>query len=177
MIHERGLTFRVSFSLHTFLLTTTMLQYDTPEWMPSQLLPFFTLSYPTSTPVNPDSFPDSKYYLYGYQDLCFVITLIAIMAVLRDAFRLLVFEPFARWKLNRDFRLRSKAVANGNGVNGKGHSTKPTALEKRKIHRRVLRFAEQGWSVVYYPAQLLFGLVRLLTFYSTILLPDPLCCF
>jgi very-long-chain ceramide synthase len=148
-----------------------MFPYDAPGWMPSYLVPFTTLSYPTSPPTNPDSFINSTYYSYGYLDLCFMVSIIAIMAVLRDALRLGVFEPFASWKLNRDLRLRTKALANanGNGTNGKvsngnGHgptkSLVGTAQQRRKIHRTVLRFAEQGWQTTYYPCQWLFGLVR-----------------
>ncbi|KAG6821233.1 hypothetical protein H0H93_002343 [Arthromyces matolae] len=98
------------------------------------------------------------------------------MAVLRDALRLGVFEPLAHWKLTRDLYKRkeleakkSNGHANGhaitNGVangNGNGHAaatvTPPTPKELRKVHRSVLRFAEQGWSVVYYTLQWSYGL-------------------
>ncbi|KAG6860997.1 hypothetical protein C0995_005017 [Termitomyces sp. Mi166 len=129
------------------------------QWLPSYLVPFFTLSYPTVTPKNPDSFPDSAYYNTGIQDVCLLITCIAVMAILRDALRLGVFEPLAHWKLTRDLCNRKKLEAakskehtNGhvtiNGVpNGNGHASdvpKPTSKELRKVHRSVLRFAEQG---------------------------------
>lgn len=160
-----------------------MFPYEAPDWMPSYLVPFTTLSYLTSPPPNPDSFVNSNYYGFGYLDLCFMVTLMGIMAVLRDALRLGVFEPFASWKLNRDLRLRTKSarssngngngkavngngkLANGNGkeTNGNGHGpTKAlvgTAQQRRKVHRTVLRFAEQGWQTTYYPCQWLFGLV------------------
>ncbi|KAG5717256.1 Sphingosine N-acyltransferase lag1, partial [Termitomyces sp. T112] len=143
------------------------------QWLPSYLIPFFTLSYPTVTPKNPDSFPDSAYYKTGIQDACLVITCIAVMAILRDALRLGVLEPLAHWKLTRDLfnrkRLgvaKSEEHTNGhvmtNGVsNGNGHISddpRPTPKELRKVHRSVLRFAEQGWSVVYYTLQWSFGL-------------------
>ncbi|KAF8913851.1 TLC domain-containing protein [Gymnopilus junonius] len=105
------------------------------------------------------------------------------MAVLRDAFRLFIFEPFARWKLTRDLVLRqqrkrfgktSDSVANGhvaNGgrqiFNGKGQLNGtanggsipvPSPKELRQLNRKVLRFAEQGWSFVYYSLQWCFGL-------------------
>ncbi|KAJ7507745.1 TLC domain-containing protein [Mycena galericulata] len=89
--------------------------------------PFFTLSHRTDTPTNPDSFPDSAYYTTGAKDVCLLLTCMVVMAGLRDALRLGVFEPFARWKLTRDME-------------------------------SVLRFAEQGWSAVYYPLQWFFGL-------------------
>lgn len=61
---------------------------------------------------------------------------------------------------------------NGNGVaNGKangsanGHASVvaaagPTTRELRQLNRKVIRFAEQGWSVVYYSIQWSFGIVR-----------------
>ncbi|KDR83793.1 hypothetical protein GALMADRAFT_236178 [Galerina marginata CBS 339.88] len=152
------------------------------SWSP-YLTPFYTLQYPTSPPKDPDSFHESPYYNVGKPDIYLVITCIAVMAVLRDAFRLLVFEPFARWKLTRDLMLtrRRKAVktngaansyvGNGNGhvSNGNGHlhsngdangvaGPPPTAKEMRQLNRKVLRFAEQGWSVIYYSIQWAFGL-------------------
>ena len=137
------------------------------------ILPFFTLSHPTDTPIKPDSFFDSAYYTTGRQDVCIIVTCIAVMAILRDAFRLCVFEPLARWKLTRDLmhRKRLQAAANGSAA-GKTHTNghangspkglaadpRPTPKELRQIHRSVLRFAEQGWSVVYYPLQWCYGL-------------------
>jgi acyl-CoA-dependent ceramide synthase len=145
------------------------------KWLPSYLEPFISLSYPTNTPKDPDSFPHAPYYNTGRRDLCFIITCIVVMAVLRDTLRLGVFEPFARWKLSRDLKLRKKqkslrAVANGTANNqakrvssGNGHaangSLHPSAHELRQVHRSVLRFAEQGWSVVYYTLQWSLGLV------------------
>ncbi|KAK7470709.1 Sphingosine N-acyltransferase lag1 [Stygiomarasmius scandens] len=130
--------------------------------LPSWLTPFFFLQYPVKTPPNPDSFPNSQYYATGLKDIYIAITIIAVMAILRDAFRLLVFEPFARWKLTRDLSFKLAQEANGNGhngeANGNGHVLHPTKRQQRKIHRSVLRFAEQGWSMVYYPLQWGFGL-------------------
>ncbi|KIM46236.1 hypothetical protein M413DRAFT_308209 [Hebeloma cylindrosporum] len=145
------------------------------------LTPFYTLQYPAATPPNPDSFHDSHYYNVGQLDICIIISCIAVMAILRDAFRLGVFEPLARWKLFRDLAKKQKRkvgaangkangapnghVANGNGhtANGNGHSninsvTTPTPRELRQLNRKVLRFAEQGWSFVYYTIQWSYGL-------------------
>lgn len=145
------------------------------------LVPFYVLQYPVTTPAHPDSFPDSTYYHAGKLDICMVISMIALMAILRDAFRLGFFEPFARWTLYRAIQQkrenvaqiggRTKSVngiANGNGYNNghsNGHtstssSSTPTRKEIRLIERSVMRFAEQGWSVVYYPLQWAFGMVR-----------------
>ncbi|KAJ7179942.1 TLC domain-containing protein [Mycena crocata] len=129
--------------------------------------PFFFLSYRTDTPTNADSFPDSAYYNTGAKDVCLMITCIAVMAILRDVLRLCVFEPFARWKLGRDMEFSRFKRLNGNGkANGKangngtanGHSEAAMVKkELRHMNRSIIRFAEQGWSVVYYPVQLAFG--------------------
>src|SRR5579863_1305545 len=83
-----------------------------PNRLPPFLLPFVSLSYPVDPPTNPDSFPDSSYYNIGYLDVCLIVTLIAIMAILRDAARVLLLEPFANWKLTRDWR-RRRALKSG----------------------------------------------------------------
>lgn len=111
------------------------------------------------------------------------------MAILRDIARLYLLEPFAEWKLKKDIRRkrgRSTPLSNGfpkdekaplngetktasNGhVNGNGNTQTvdpfpPLTLTKReaaRMHRSVLRFAEQGWSFIYYTCQWSFGLVR-----------------
>ena len=100
------------------------------------------------------------------------------MAILRDLARLYVFEPFARWKLSKDLRAKklvasknrtssspsqtAKSISNG-AVNGHQANEEVTftAVEKRRMHRSVLRFAEQGWALLCYTFQCGFGLVRL----------------
>ena len=143
-----------------------------PEWLPAFLVPFFTLSYPAAPPAVPDSFVNSGYYTTGLLDGCIIVTCIAIMAVLRDVFRVFVMEPFAHWFLTR--RLNSDAyeslatsptdkLANGNGqalINEKSDVLRKRRREERHIRRSVLRFAEQGWSFVYYSLQWSYGLVR-----------------
>jgi len=94
--------------------------------------------------------------------VCLIIACIAVMAILRDVLRLNVFEPFAKWKLTRDLESKRSKHLNGNGngkANGNGHSNGVISKkEQRLIHRSVVRFAEQGWSAVYYPLQWGFGL-------------------
>ncbi|KAH6914962.1 longevity-assurance protein [Coprinopsis sp. MPI-PUGE-AT-0042] len=143
---------------------------------------FTHLSYPTSTPPHPDSFPDSNYYNPGRNDIFLIVTCILVMAILRDALRLGVFEPFARWKLMRDLKRRllappKKAYTNGHASNGNGHhitngngiangngatngttARKPTTKQIKQVERSVMRFAEQGWSVVYYTFSWSYGL-------------------
>jgi hypothetical protein len=168
--HDAGIFFSCNMSALTSM---------TELW--PYLKPFVTLSYPTERPKNPDSFPNANYYNVGWLDICMIITCIAVMAILRDAFRLGIFEPFAHWKLTRDLRLRKARQAaslekektnghsnghangktNGHVTNGDAVSLQPTIKERKQIHRSVLRYAEQGWSVVYYPTQWCFGLVNI----------------
>jgi acyl-CoA-dependent ceramide synthase len=146
-----------------------------PGWLPSFLVPFISLSYQAATPVDPDSFPKSAYYTTGPLDFYLIIGFIALMAVLRDVTRLGLMEPFAKWKLARDLdysrtlQVDGKApalAANGNGhaVHANGH-TRLSQKVARKLHRKVLRFAEQGWSVIYYSLTWCYGLVRLSSFH------------
>lgn len=151
-----------------------------PNRLPSFLVPFVSLSYRVDPPSDPDSFPNSSYYDIGYLDVCLIVTIIATMAVLRDSARILLFEPFANWKLTRDWRRRqalksgsatpSNVKTNGR-INGPitmiGSAEKPVAdrpaehsPEARRIRHSVLRFAEQGWLVVYYSWQWSLGVVR-----------------
>jgi acyl-CoA-dependent ceramide synthase len=131
------------------------------------LAPFFSLSYPVDTPAVVDSFPDSAYYNIGPADACLVVTLIAVFAILRDILRLHVFEPFASWVLTKELEQKkqraSNAKVNGNGIqNGNGHVpdvAQSARTTQRKLQHSVLRFAEQGWSAVYYPLQFAFGVV------------------
>ncbi|KAI0089158.1 longevity assurance proteins LAG1/LAC1 [Irpex rosettiformis] len=137
--------------------------------LPSFLIPFVTLSYPVDRPAVPDSFNDSSYYASGLLDFCAMVSMIAVMAVLRDAFRLGVFEPLAKWYLTRQLKLnkaKAKKHANGNGkangaTNGHAVHDHPPAITKKEakqLKRSVIRFAEQGWPVVYYSLQWCFGL-------------------
>lgn len=66
---------------------------------------------PSRHPHDPDCFPDATFYDIGYADICFVVSLITLLAVLRDGSRLLLLKPFANWKLTRDWRRRSRIVS------------------------------------------------------------------
>lgn len=144
------------------------------KWLLSFFRPFFTLSYQTDPPVVTDSFHGFTYYNTGLLDGCLIISCIAIMAVLRDVARIYVMEPFARWKLTRNWERSRRSRAKTNGVStattsiSNGHTGHPkrtdaamvmSKREARQLHRSVLRFAEQGWSVIYYSVQFSFGLV------------------
>ncbi|KDQ64276.1 hypothetical protein JAAARDRAFT_117612 [Jaapia argillacea MUCL 33604] len=191
-----------------------------PGWFPPVLLPFVSLSYPIDTPAQPDSFPNSSYYGTGRMDACLLVTFIAVMAVVRDAARLGVLEPFARWKLTRDLHARRKrkalrlgkskgagsgsatppspigngspSLSNGDAIpalangNANGHAEidreipeklPPLSVlskEEKKIHRSVLRFAEQGYSVIYYAFSWLFGMYVHLNLPTEVLNPTHL---
>jgi very-long-chain ceramide synthase len=162
--------------------------FDTKR-LPSFLVPFITLSYPVNPPLKPDSFPHSAYYEIGYRDVCVIVTLIAIMAIVRDAARVLLLEPFANWKLTRDWRRRQASKSGSSTpdmrasvndplnvnasekVNGPvttiGSAEKLVAdrppdksRDAHRIRHSVLRFAEQGWQAIYYLIQLSLGIVR-----------------
>lgn len=149
--------------------------FQVSEWLPSFLVPFFSLSHPASPPPNPDSFHDSLYYNTGVLDVCVIVSCIAVMAVLRDITRIYLMEPFAKWKLTRDWERsqRKKIKVNGtpkvsglsvpNGIDAyKNGELAPSTMSKkdaRRIHRSVLRFAEQGWSFIYYTINFAFGAV------------------
>ncbi|KAF8484445.1 longevity assurance proteins LAG1/LAC1 [Russula ochroleuca] len=156
-----------------------------PNRLPSFLVPFVSLSYSVDRPLNVDSFPNSSYYDIGYLDICLIVTIIAIMAVLRDAARILLLEPFANWKLTRDWRRRQALKSGsstpdskaGNAVSTKtngrtnGRVTTIGSAEKlmadrpvehspeaRRIRHAVIRFAEQGWQAIYYLYQWSLGM-------------------
>lgn len=152
-----------------------------PPWVPPYVIPFFSLAYPTNPPAKTDSFHHSQHFGTGWLDVCTMVGLIAAMAILRDMARLYVFEPFARWKLSKDLRAKklaasknggssspslkaklvSNGVANGHQANGGARDITFTPAEKRKMHRSVLRFAEQGWALLCYTFQCGFGIVGL----------------
>ncbi|KAJ7068217.1 TLC domain-containing protein [Mycena amicta] len=125
--------------------------------VPPYLAPFFALSHRTDPPANPDSFHNWPHYSTGPQDVCFIITCIAVMAVLRDILRLYVFEPFAEWRLMKNLNQKRLAAGTSSKTNGHANGT-PSKKDLQHIHRSVIRFAEQGWSAVYYPIQFVFGL-------------------
>ena len=123
-----------------------------PPWLPFQLVPFFTLSYPTPRPAQPDSFSDFNYYATGLVDGFFVVTAIRRHGCHPQPHAPLCMGAFSRWKLTRDPR-NSKpnklAHANGNSkangaLNGNRHTAQDTItpVEKRKMNRSVMRFAE-----------------------------------
>lgn len=156
-----------------------------PPWVVPYIIPFFSLSYPTDPPTKTDAFHDSQYFGTGWLDVCTIIGLIAAMAILRDLARIYVFEPFAYWKLTKDLRAKklaagksrgslspslnpkvvSNGVTNGLHVNGDSREITFSAVEKRKVHRSVLRFAEQGWALLCYSFQCGFGFVSPFTFF------------
>ncbi|THH13281.1 hypothetical protein EW146_g6914 [Bondarzewia mesenterica] len=144
------------------------------ERLPAFVVPFVSLSYPVERPASTDSFHDAAYYEIGYLDVCFIVALIALMAIARDAARF-----FGRGVLiaNGEKRVNEKAASNG-ATNGNGHAVEQGAgrlpedsAEAKHIHRSVLRFAEQGWQTIYYTMQWSYGLYIHLN--VTAVMPDP----
>ena len=153
-----------------------------PKWLPEVLIPFFTLSYPTARPTNPDSYPTSNYYGTGRLDGCFVLTWILVLGILRECLRLGFLEPFARQYLYRKDVLENSAVDPVNGTangarkseaNGDPprppHPPNKNLVKQRPIgmskttwirERSAVRFAEQGWQFTYYIVYWPLGLVR-----------------
>ena len=150
-----------------------------PQWLPPFLVPFFTLSYPTTPPAHPDSFHDSLYYTTGILDACIVVSCVVVMAVLRDITRICLTEPFAKWKLTRDWerfqceKIKVNGVPRGTVIGSSisnsiaGHKNgerehvplKMSKRDARRIHRTILRFSEQGWSFICYTMNFTFGVV------------------
>ncbi|CAG7849393.1 SubName: Full=Related to protein LAC1 {ECO:0000313/EMBL:CCA71791.1} [Serendipita indica DSM 11827] len=141
------------------------------------LRPFVQLSYPVPRPANPDSFPNANYYDIGILDGCFIISTIAVFAVLREIVRLHIMTPFANKVLfgsTRGYISRSKtsrytngSAANGHATNGhanghhagNGHyAARQISAKNRVRERNVIRFAEQGWAIVYASVWWCFGL-------------------
>ena len=141
-------------------------------WLPSILVPFFTLSYPTAPPAEPDSFHDSRYYTTGVLDACVIVSCVAVMVVLRDIARIYLMEPFAEWKLTRDWERSQRAkikvpkgsfdgslVPSASDKNGGDATLAMSKGESRAIRRSVVRFAEQGWSFICYTINFSLGIV------------------
>lgn len=139
-----------------------------PAWLPTYLVPFFTLSYPVDTPAKPDSFPNSNYYVNGPLDLCFIVMWIGALALIRDGLRLKVFEPFARqWHL--------RAERNAAARRAKRNATKSTPTSEKSIspeyktirqskqdvirERNVMRFGEQSYQWIYFVVYWSYGAV------------------
>lgn len=168
---KRSLRFQVYEIFDDFLRRIHMDSLRVSEWLPSFFLPFVSLSHPTAPPPDPDSFHDSLYYNTGILDACVIVSCIAVMAVLRDITRIYLMEPFAKWKLTRDWersqRSKINGSANGSSVPNGGPRHENTGYaplvmskrDSRRIHRSMLRFAEQGWSFIYYSVNFAFGVV------------------
>lgn len=100
------------------------------------------------------------------------------MAVLRDLFRLRVFEPFARRKLTRDAQRTkgppgSTAKVHANGTSSLSQQ-KLTVKERKKLEHAVIRFSEQGWTFVYAMTVWAYGLWLHLSLPTDALHPEAL---
>lgn len=158
--------------------------------IPPALESFIGLSYPVPIPADADSYFDATYYNKGPKDLLFIATWVVLLAFFREVLMRLFFMPIARWRLEslaaakRGARL-TRTKPKGNTVGEKLVSTppKPTPVRQRQapnansrpvkswtetkksrdaklLERNVVRFAEQGWSLVYYSVFWALGMVR-----------------
>lgn len=106
------------------------------------------LSYPVATPAG-----GKQRYIKGPDDLLFVLGAFLVLVVLREAAMRLVFAPCARrWVV--DAQLAPSAAA----TDGKPARV-PTAKQVRRQQKAATRFAEQGWSALYYTIFWSFGVV------------------
>jgi acyl-CoA-dependent ceramide synthase len=94
--------------------------------------------------------------LKGPKDLLFLLGAFAVLVVLREVTMRLVFAPCARrWvvEANGDAQARQTAA--------EGKPARPsTGKELRRQQKAATRFAEQGWSALYYTIFWSFGVVR-----------------
>lgn len=122
--------------------------------MTSFLHPFLHLSYPVTPPPLASSTTSSpQLFVKGPLDGAYVLSSFLCFVVLREVFMRLVFAPIARkWVVD----------AGGGGGAPKAKGAKEVVLGEREMRVRrkaATRFAEQGWSFLYYVVYWSFGLV------------------
>ncbi|CAE6512813.1 unnamed protein product [Rhizoctonia solani] len=146
--------------------------------IPPALESFVAPSYPVPIPADTDSYFDATYYNKGPKDLLFVATWVVLLAVCREALMRGFFMPIARWRfaaLARAKQNRRAAKRDPPSVGEKIAKTAVPEVRQRKVspaskpakpikswtetkksrdaklrERKVVRFAEQGWSLTYY---------------------------
>ncbi|KAG8927189.1 sphingosine N-acyltransferase lag1 [Tulasnella sp. 418] len=129
---------------------------------------FTRLSYPAS-PSALNFFPQYQHYDKGWLDVPFVIGWTLVFAIAREVIMRWVCAPFMQWWLLREEQQRALArrkstkqsYMNGSLANGVTRPTKPKRTRSqadRMREKKVTRFAEQGWSFVYYTYSWVFGM-------------------
>ncbi|KAH7345098.1 TLC domain-containing protein [Rhizoctonia solani] len=147
--------------------------------IPPYLEAFVAPSYPVPAPPDADSYYDATYYNKGPKDLLFVGTWVVLLALFRELLMRGLFMPIARWrfealakaKQNRratkrdppsvgekltktvtapEVRQRKASPASKPAKPIKSWSETKKARDAKLRERKILRFAEQGWSFAYY---------------------------
>jgi hypothetical protein len=122
----------------------------------SLLHPFLHLSYPVSSPSSSPTSP-IQLYVKGPLDACYVLSSFLFFVVAREVFMRCLFAPIARkWVVD------AGGGAQKEGGKGKGEGgASSTAVGQKAQRKAAIRFAEQGWSLLYYSVYWGFGLVSL----------------
>ncbi|CAE6520797.1 unnamed protein product [Rhizoctonia solani] len=147
--------------------------------IPPALEAFVAPSYPVPTPPDADSYYDATYYNKGPKDLLFVATWVVLLALCREGLMRGVFMPIARWRFDALALAKQNRRAAKRDPPSVGEKLVKTAVapkvRQRKVspaskppkaikswtetkksrdakvrERKILRFAEQGWSMTYY---------------------------
>ncbi|KAJ1311544.1 hypothetical protein OPQ81_010028 [Rhizoctonia solani] len=147
--------------------------------IPPYLESFIAPSYPVPTPADTDSYFDATYYNKGPKDLLFVGTWVVLLALCRELVMRGLFMPIARWrfdalalaKQNRraakrdppsvgeklaksaaapEVRQRKVSPASKPAKPIKSWTETKKSRDAKLRERKILRFAEQGWSLTYY---------------------------
>lgn len=113
----------------------------------------------TSPLAHPSYHTTNDRYLKGPSDIPFILTSLICFIVLREVLMRYLLAPIAhRWVVHRD-------LPPGLGPDCKiptNHSVRLRKAGEREMRTRrkeAVRFAEQGWSVLYYLVYWSFGLV------------------
>ncbi|CAE6449494.1 unnamed protein product [Rhizoctonia solani] len=147
--------------------------------IPPALEPFVAPSYPVPTPKDADSYFDATYYNKGPKDLLFVGTWVILLALAREVLMRGIFMPIARWRFDALALAKQNRRATKRDPPSVGeklaNTAAPPKVRQRKVspaskpskpvkswtetkkardakvrERKILRFAEQGWSLAYY---------------------------
>jgi len=126
-----------------------------------RIRPFFALSYPVPTPRAADLLPQWQHYEKGYLDACFVLTWVILFSIIREVAMSYVLAPVARHLMYGPWATRpakGDTTASVNGA-GNGHSAQQISKqEEGRRERRVTRFSEQGFIMIYYLVYWSFGM-------------------
>ncbi|QRW19041.1 TLC domain protein [Rhizoctonia solani] len=135
--------------------------------IPAHLEAFIAPSYPVTTPADTDSYFDATYYNKGPKDLLFVGTWVLLLAIVEKPLCEASLCPLPAGDSTRS-HAPSRTDAPLNAIHprpgqarqapslGPGQTKK--ARDAKLRERKVVRFAEQGWSLAYYAVFWAFGM-------------------